>query len=176
MLGIKCECLGSSEITNINAPVHSRCVTLKNPHCSMATSAEHRSKCAALHRQWWRLQMSEWKILEWNEKLQRNNQTLSICIFLCVFQHSLYFHFSLFGPEEHSQLLFVIFIIYEAFLYISHTFVIILQEIYRLEFMIYKDNLWIRLGDRKHTTRWIKIIDSYIKLMHEWLSERNVIQ
>ena len=38
---------------------HSRCGTLKNPHCSMAMSAEHRSKLAALHRQGWRLHMSE---------------------------------------------------------------------------------------------------------------------
>ena len=35
------------------------CGTLKNPHCSMAMSAEHRSKFAALYRQWWRLHMSE---------------------------------------------------------------------------------------------------------------------
>ena len=28
------------------------CGTLKNPHCSMAMSAEHRSKFAALHREW----------------------------------------------------------------------------------------------------------------------------
>ena len=35
------------------------CGTLKNPHCSMDMSAEHRSKFAALQRQWWRLHMSE---------------------------------------------------------------------------------------------------------------------
>ena len=35
------------------------CDTLKNPHCPMAKSAEHKSKFAALHRQWWRPQMSE---------------------------------------------------------------------------------------------------------------------
>ena len=28
------------------------CGMLKNPHCLMAMSAEHRSKFAALHRQW----------------------------------------------------------------------------------------------------------------------------
>ena len=38
---------------------HIRCCTLKNPHCSMAMSAEHRSKFAVLHRQWWRLHMRE---------------------------------------------------------------------------------------------------------------------
>ena len=42
-----------------DALCHSRCGTLRNPHCSMAVGAEHRSKFAALHRQWWRLQMSE---------------------------------------------------------------------------------------------------------------------
>ena len=40
-------------------PCHSRSGTLKNPHCSMAISAEHRSKFAALHRQWWHLQMNK---------------------------------------------------------------------------------------------------------------------
>ena len=37
----------------------SRCGTLKNPHCSIAMSAEHWLKFAALHQQWWRLNMSE---------------------------------------------------------------------------------------------------------------------
>ena len=41
------------------APCHSRRGTQKNPHCSMATSAEHRSKFVTLHWQWWRLHMSE---------------------------------------------------------------------------------------------------------------------
>ena len=31
---------------------HSRCGMLQNPHCSMAMSAEHRSKFTALHQQW----------------------------------------------------------------------------------------------------------------------------
>ena len=31
---------------------YSRCGTLKNPHCSMAMSAQHMSKFAVLHRQW----------------------------------------------------------------------------------------------------------------------------
>ena len=31
-------------------PCHSRCGMLKNPNCSMAMSAEHRSKFAALHQ------------------------------------------------------------------------------------------------------------------------------
>ena len=34
-----------------DAPCHIRCGTLKNPHCSTAITAEHRSKFAALH-QW----------------------------------------------------------------------------------------------------------------------------
>ena len=59
-LGIRCECHGSSEMTIINGcPCHSRCGMLKNPNCSMILSAYHRSKFAALHRQWWRLHMSE---------------------------------------------------------------------------------------------------------------------
>ena len=47
-----CECHGSSEMTILNGcPVSQyMCGTLKNPHCSMAMSAEHRSKFAALHR------------------------------------------------------------------------------------------------------------------------------
>ena len=63
----RCECHGSSEIAVINGcsvsqchiRCHSRCGTLKNPHCSVAMSAEHRSKFAALQWQWWRLHMSE---------------------------------------------------------------------------------------------------------------------
>ena len=41
----------------------------------MAMSAEHRSNFAALHRQWWRLHMSE-KILEWDNKfkIQKNKK------------------------------------------------------------------------------------------------------
>ena len=40
----------------------------------MFISDEQKSKFAALHRQWWRLQMS-WKIiLEWEENLQTNKQ------------------------------------------------------------------------------------------------------
>ena len=35
----------------------------------MAMSVEHRSKFAALHRQWWRLHMSE--IIEWDEKTNK---------------------------------------------------------------------------------------------------------
>ena len=59
-LGNRCECHGSSEMTIIRVdPCHSRCCTLKNPHCLNAMSTEHSSKFAALHRQWWRLHMSE---------------------------------------------------------------------------------------------------------------------
>ena len=39
--------------------VSSRWGMLKNPCCSKVTSAEYWSKFAALHRQWWRLHMSE---------------------------------------------------------------------------------------------------------------------
>ena len=47
-------------MTIINGcPCHNRCATLKNSHYSIAMSAEHRSKFAALRRQWWRLLMSE---------------------------------------------------------------------------------------------------------------------
>ena len=53
-------------------PCRSGYGTLKNPHCSMAMSAEHRSKFPARHRQWWHLH--EWKILEWDDKLQTNKQ------------------------------------------------------------------------------------------------------
>ena len=38
------------DMTIIN-PCHNRCGTLKNPPCSMAMKAEHRSKFEALHRQ-----------------------------------------------------------------------------------------------------------------------------
>ena len=53
----------------------SRCDTFKNPHCSMATSAEHRSKFAALHRQWWRLYMSEKFSSRTINPIQTNKQT-----------------------------------------------------------------------------------------------------
>ena len=61
-------------------PCHSRCDTLKNRHCSMAMSVEHRSKFAALHRHY------EWKILEWDEKTQANKQTCTLsCMYLLWF-------------------------------------------------------------------------------------------
>ena len=50
----------------MDAPCHTRCGTLKNPHCSKTMSAEHRSKFAALHWQLWRHYMSK-RILEWDE-------------------------------------------------------------------------------------------------------------
>ena len=59
-LGNRCECHGSLEMTIItDSPCHRRCGTLKNHHCSIAITAEHRSKFAALHWSWWRLHMSE---------------------------------------------------------------------------------------------------------------------
>ena len=45
---------GSSDV-----PCYSRCGTLKNPHCFMAISAEHRSTFATVQRQWRRLCISE---------------------------------------------------------------------------------------------------------------------
>ena len=45
------------------------CGTLKNPHCSMAVCAEHRSKFATLHRLWWHFHMSE--------KFSRGRKTLN---------------------------------------------------------------------------------------------------
>ena len=61
MFSNRCKCHGSSEITIINRCAVSQklCGTLKNHHCSMDTSAEHRSKFAALHQQWWHMDMSE---------------------------------------------------------------------------------------------------------------------
>ena len=64
-------------VTIINGcPVYSKCGTLKNSNCSMAMSAEHRSKIAALHRQWGRLQMSEFEKFSSGTKnsKQTNNQ------------------------------------------------------------------------------------------------------
>ena len=49
-----------------DAPCHSRCDTLKIPHCSMALSAEH-DKFAVLHRLWRSLHFSK-KNLGWDEK------------------------------------------------------------------------------------------------------------
>ena len=40
----------------------------------MAVSAQHRSKFAALHRQWWRLHMSK-KFSSGTETLKKNKQT-----------------------------------------------------------------------------------------------------
>ena len=55
------------------APCHSRWGTLKNPHCPMAMSAEHRSKFAALYRQWWRLRMSDKFLSRTKNSKQTNN-------------------------------------------------------------------------------------------------------
>ena len=62
----------------MDAPCHSRCGAL---NCSMAIGAEYRSKFAALHRVQVKIcspspamvmSPNEWKILEWDEKLQTN--------------------------------------------------------------------------------------------------------
>ena len=64
-LGNRCECHRSLEMT-IKTICPVVCGTPKNPHCSMAISAGHRSKFVAIPRQY------EWKILEWYEKPQIN--------------------------------------------------------------------------------------------------------
>ena len=56
---------------------HSRWDTLKNPHCSMAMSAKHRSKFAALQRLWGHLHMSEKFSSGTKKTKQTKNQTLS---------------------------------------------------------------------------------------------------
>ena len=57
MLSSRCECHGTSEMTIIKGwPV---CGTLTDPCWLMTMSAENRSKFAALHRQWWSLQICE---------------------------------------------------------------------------------------------------------------------
>ena len=60
--------------------VHSRCGTLKNLHCSIAMSAEHRSKFASLHRQWWRLHMSE--KFRSGRKWETNDNSEHPCMFI----------------------------------------------------------------------------------------------
>ena len=50
----------------------------------MAKSVKHRSKVAALYRQWWYLQMSK-KILQWDEKLKRY---IYIFIFIYLYMKS----------------------------------------------------------------------------------------
>ena len=57
---------------------HSRCGTLKNPHCSMAMTAVHTSKFAVLHR-YCNISMSEkeWTI---NPNKQKIKETSSKCI------------------------------------------------------------------------------------------------
>ena len=77
MLGIRCEYHRSSEMTIIKGrPVSQWVRHVKEPHCSIAMSAEHRSKFAALYRQWWNLQWV--KILDWDDKLQTNKQNISL--------------------------------------------------------------------------------------------------
>ena len=81
----RCESIGSSEITIINGcPCHSRCSTIKNLHCSVGMSAEHRSKFEALHQQWWSLYMSE-KFSSATKTLKQTNKHIYTCIFLSPF-------------------------------------------------------------------------------------------
>ena len=69
-------CPGSSKIIIINGPCRNGCGTLKNSHCSMAMSVEHRSKFAALHRQWWRLHISE-KFSSWKINSNKTNKIVT---------------------------------------------------------------------------------------------------
>ena len=69
----------------MDALCHSSCGTPKNPYCSMAMSAEHRSKFVALHRQWWRLHMSEKFLSGPKNTKQTNKQTTKTC---CMFSES----------------------------------------------------------------------------------------
>ena len=57
-----------------DAPCHSRCGTLKN---LMAVGVEQRSKFAAIHRQWWRLHMSE-KLSSGTKNHKKNNNKQNI--------------------------------------------------------------------------------------------------
>ena len=66
---------------------YSRCGTLMNPHCSMAMSADQSSKFAALHQQWWHLQMSEkFSSVTKNSKQKIQSRTLlpkkDLCCYL----------------------------------------------------------------------------------------------
>ena len=60
-------------IPAVDIPSHSRCGTLKGPHCSMAISAEHRPKSVALHRQCRRLHMSK-KFLSGTKNPKQTNK------------------------------------------------------------------------------------------------------
>ena len=60
----------------------SRCGTLKNSHCSMAMSAEHRSKREGLHSKWWRLPMRE-KFSSGTKKTPYQRVKISSAKFLC---------------------------------------------------------------------------------------------
>ena len=72
MLTISSECYGSPEKAIINsAQCRSRCGMLMNPCWSMAISAEHMSKFAALHQKCLLLQMSE--KFSSGTKLETNN-------------------------------------------------------------------------------------------------------
>ena len=62
----KCSTIG---VIVTDVPYQSTYGTLKNPHCWIANTAEHRSKFAAIHRQWWRLHISE------KLSTRRNKQT-----------------------------------------------------------------------------------------------------
>ena len=57
--------------------------TLKNPHCSMAMSAKHRSKFAAFNRQWWRLHMSE-KFSSGTINSKTNKKVYSLLSCICT--------------------------------------------------------------------------------------------
>ena len=62
------------------------CGTLRNPHCPMAMSAEHRSKFAAPHLKWRRLQMSE-KFSSVTKKKPKKQKTFFILFWFWNFSH-----------------------------------------------------------------------------------------
>lgn len=62
-------------------PWCSRCDTRKNPHSSMAVSAERRSNSSTTHRHGWRLRISL-TIVERDDKQHTNNKCKNINIFL----------------------------------------------------------------------------------------------
>ena len=67
---------------------HSRRGTLKNPHCSMAMSAEHRAKICSPSPVMVTFPY-EWKMLEWDDKFQTNKHTkINQLIQACVCKNS----------------------------------------------------------------------------------------
>ena len=72
-----------------DAPCHNRFGTLKNLNCSMALGAEHRSKFAALHRQWCRLQMTNSRV--GRKTPNKKNLGYDLCFVFLMCSRSLWF-------------------------------------------------------------------------------------